>query len=164
MKRTSLREHYADFRSNWETLTLYQRFEHAIALLLTWLIAVIVVATWGARPEVLALIAQRAIDPLGHRVFQAVFGEVMTLRIALEFRHSIIRVAAQQESIVQVKTVLLICVTRDCAARVLYTPLRRDKRPCPCNGAYVRISAASSLSLRTPVAIVRFATPASTKP
>ena len=113
MKRTSLREHYADFRSNWETLTLYQRFEHAIALLLTWLIAVIVVATWGARPEVLALIAQRAIDPLGHRVFQAVFGEVMTLRIALEFRHSIIRVAAQQESIVQVKTVLLICVTRD---------------------------------------------------
>jgi hypothetical protein len=42
MKRTDLREHYADFRSNWETLTLYQRFEQVIALVLTWLIAVVV--------------------------------------------------------------------------------------------------------------------------
>jgi len=68
MSRTSLREHYADFRSNRETLTLYQRFEQVIALLLTWLIAIVImVATWGLVREVLALIIQRAIDPLDHR-------------------------------------------------------------------------------------------------
>ena len=33
---------------------------------------------------------------------------IMTLLIAMEFKHSIIRAALRQESIVQVKTVILI--------------------------------------------------------
>jgi uncharacterized membrane protein (DUF373 family) len=39
-----------------------------------------------------------------------IFGQIMTLLIALEFKHSIVRVIAQQKSIIQVKTVLLIAL------------------------------------------------------
>jgi hypothetical protein len=45
---------------------------------------------------------------LDHQVFQGVFGSVMTLLIALEFKHSIVRVALRRDSGVQVRTVLLI--------------------------------------------------------
>ena len=111
MKRTTLREHYSDFRSNWVTLTFYERFEQVIALMLTWLVAVIVIAaTWELIKQVLLLVGQGALDPLDQRVFQVIFGEVMTLLIALEFKHSIVGVVAGQRSIIQVKTVLLIAL------------------------------------------------------
>lgn len=42
--------------------------------------------------------------------FQLVFGMIMTLLIALEFKHSIIKVALRNESVVQVKTVILIAL------------------------------------------------------
>jgi len=37
-----------------------------------------------------------------------VFGMIMTLLIAMEFKHSIVRVALRRDSIIQVKTVILI--------------------------------------------------------
>ncbi|HBU4090226.1 TPA: phosphate-starvation-inducible PsiE family protein, partial [Klebsiella pneumoniae] len=46
--------------------------------------------------------------PLDHKVFQTVFGMIMTLLIAMEFKHSIVRVALRRDSIIQVKTVILI--------------------------------------------------------
>jgi uncharacterized membrane protein (DUF373 family) len=111
MRRGSLREHYSHFRSNWITLTFYERFEQVIALVLSALIAVIVVvATWELLKLLVVLIGQGVLDPLDYRVFQAVFGGVMTVLIALEFKHSILRVIAQQQSIIQVKTVLLIAL------------------------------------------------------
>jgi len=111
MTRSTLREHYADFQSNWVTLTFYERFEQVIALVLTWLVAVIVVAaTWELAKQVLVLVSQGMLDPLDYRVFQAIFGGVMTVLIALEFKHSIVGVIAQQKSIIQVKTVLLIAL------------------------------------------------------
>jgi len=42
--------------------------------------------------------------------FQAIFGQIMFLLIALEFKHSIVKVVAHGESIAQVKTVLLIAL------------------------------------------------------
>ena len=51
-----------------------------------------------------------ALDPLDHRVFQALFGMIMTLLIAMEFKHSIIRVALRRESIIQVKSVILVAL------------------------------------------------------
>ena len=41
-------------------------------------------------------------------MFQTVFGMIMTLLIAMEFKHSIVRVAMRRDSIIQVKTVILI--------------------------------------------------------
>ena len=39
-----------------------------------------------------------------------VFGATMTLLIAMEFKHSIVKVALRKESIIQVKTVILIAI------------------------------------------------------
>ncbi|MBW4310281.1 heat resistance protein PsiE-GI, partial [Escherichia coli] len=51
-----------------------------------------------------------AFNPLDHEVFQSVFGMIMTLLIAMEFKHSIVRVALRRDSIIQVKTVVLIAL------------------------------------------------------
>jgi hypothetical protein len=49
-----------------------------------------------------------ALDPLNHEVFQTVFGEIMTLLIALEFNHTLQYVVTPQQSIIQTSVVLLI--------------------------------------------------------
>ncbi|MFH3651501.1 phosphate-starvation-inducible PsiE family protein, partial [Acinetobacter baumannii] len=57
---------------------------------------------------VFSLLVIDAFNPLDHKVFQTVFGMIMTLLIAMEFKHSIVRVALRRDSIIQVKTVILI--------------------------------------------------------
>ena len=56
------------------------------------------------------LLVLDAFNPLDHKVFQSVFGMIMTLLIAMEFKHSIVRVALRRDSIIQVKTVVLIAL------------------------------------------------------
>lgn len=50
------------------------------------------------------------LDPAEQGVFQAIFGMIFTVLIALEFNHSILGVLERKESIVQVKTVVLIAL------------------------------------------------------
>ena len=49
-------------------------------------------------------------DPTDYSVFQAIFGAIFTVIIALEFKRSLLVVAERQESIVQVRTVILIAL------------------------------------------------------
>lgn len=51
-----------------------------------------------------------AFNPLDHNVFQSVFGMIMALLIAMEFKHSIVRIALRRDSIIQVKNVILIAL------------------------------------------------------
>jgi uncharacterized membrane protein (DUF373 family) len=51
-----------------------------------------------------------ALDPLDHGAFQTVFGEILTLLIALEFNHSLQYVVKREQSIIQTKIVLLIAL------------------------------------------------------
>lgn len=51
-----------------------------------------------------------ALNPIDHSVFQTIFGMIMTLLIALEFKHSILQSIARRASIVQVRTVMLIAI------------------------------------------------------
>jgi uncharacterized membrane protein (DUF373 family) len=95
----------------WETLTFYQRFESAVALVLTLVITlVILVALYRLTAEVVGGLVVGALDPLDHEVFQAVFGQIMTLLIALEFNHTLQYVVTRQQSIIQTKVVLLIAL------------------------------------------------------
>jgi uncharacterized membrane protein (DUF373 family) len=111
MSQSELRHRYTEFRQTWLTLGLYERIEQSVSLALTTLIAVIVImATLDLAREVIALMLAGALDPLDHRVFQALFGQIMTLLIAMEFKHSILKVIAHRESIIQVKTVILIAL------------------------------------------------------
>lgn len=98
-------------RERWPLMNHYERFEHVIAFILSLVIAlVIVLATLQLLTRVVPLLVIGAMDPLDHEVFQGLFGMIMTLLIALEFKHSIIRVAMRRGSIVQVKTVVLIAL------------------------------------------------------
>jgi uncharacterized membrane protein (DUF373 family) len=99
----------AETRQQWPLMSLYERFEQVVAIVLSLVIAVVVaIALAQLLISVVPLLVSGAIDPLDHEVFQTLFGMVMTLLIALEFKHSIIRVALRQSNIVQVKTVVLI--------------------------------------------------------
>jgi uncharacterized membrane protein (DUF373 family) len=51
-----------------------------------------------------------ALDPLDHGIFQSVFGEILTLLIALEFNHTLQYVVRREQSIIQTKIVLLIAL------------------------------------------------------
>lgn len=85
------------------SLTFYEAFEHAVVLVLTLLIVLIVLsATWHLALAVFALIVANQIDPANQEVFQAVFGMIFTVIIALEFKHSLLIVLARQESVVRV--------------------------------------------------------------
>lgn len=100
-----------DTRRYWPLMTLHERFEHVVAFVLSLLIAMVVaLALVQLLARVVPLLVAGALDPLDHEVFQGLFGMVMTVLIALEFKHSIVRVAMRRESIVQVKTVVLIAL------------------------------------------------------
>lgn len=89
----------------------YERFEALVAVVLSWFISVIiVVALFRLGAGIAGELVAGALNPLEHRVFQTIFGEIMTVLIALEFKHSIVRVVARRESIIQVKIVLLIAL------------------------------------------------------
>ena len=98
-------------RRYWPLMTAYERFEHLVAFALSLIVAmVIALALVQLFVRVVPLLVTGALDPLDHEVFQGLFGMVMTLLIALEFKHSIIRVAVRRQSVVQVKTVVLIAL------------------------------------------------------
>jgi uncharacterized membrane protein (DUF373 family) len=59
---------------------------------------------------VFVMLVTESLNPLEHETFQLVFGMIMTLLIALEFKHSIIKVAVRRDSIIQVKTVVLVAL------------------------------------------------------
>jgi uncharacterized membrane protein (DUF373 family) len=98
-------------RTSFSGLTLYEGFEHAIILILTTLIVGIVAdATWHLAKSVVWLMLTDAVQPANQSVFQAVFGMIFTVIIALEFKHSLLIVLARQESVVRVRSIILIAM------------------------------------------------------
>jgi len=96
---------------HWMSLGLYERFEHVVAAVLTWVVAVIVLlALYAIVKEVARLILTGTLDPLNTKTFHLLFGQILTLLIALEFNHSIIKAGATGRSMIQVSTVLLIAL------------------------------------------------------
>jgi uncharacterized membrane protein (DUF373 family) len=108
----SLKSQYRDARARWKLLTLYQKFEHAVILVLTLLIAIVVaLAVWNLVLKILlSIVASRGFDPSDYAVFQALFGMIFTVIIALEFKRSLLVVAERRQSIVQVRTVILLAL------------------------------------------------------
>jgi uncharacterized membrane protein (DUF373 family) len=105
------REELSAARSRWSLLSLYQKFEHAVILLLTGLIALIIaLAVWNLLLKVASSIVYANFDPSDYAIFQALFGMIFTVIIALEFKRSLLIIAERRQSIVQVRTVLLIAL------------------------------------------------------
>jgi uncharacterized membrane protein (DUF373 family) len=107
-----LKEEIAAGRQRWRLLSLYQKFEHAVILVLSALIAIVVaLAVWNLVLKVLlSIISSGGLDPTDYTVFQALFGMIFTVIIALEFKRSLLVVTERQHSVVQVRTVVLIAL------------------------------------------------------
>lgn len=102
---------FRETRDHWGLMTAYQRFEQVVSIILSFIIVVVIVLALAQLVvRVLPLLIGGGVDVLDHGAFQALFGTIMTLLIAMEFKHSIIRAAMRRESVVQVKTVILIAL------------------------------------------------------
>lgn len=112
----SIREELKVAKADFKLLSYYQRFEHAIILILTALIAIVVVAAvWNLILKILlGLVFSGGFDPSDYSAFQAVFGMVFTVIIALEFKKTLLVVAERKDSIVQIRTVVVIALLAIC--------------------------------------------------
>ncbi|MCX8048412.1 MAG: phosphate-starvation-inducible PsiE family protein [Methylohalobius sp.] len=78
---------------------------------MTILISVVIVyALFALIREILVGLILGHLDPMEHATFQRLFGMIMAVLIAMEFKHSIIKVAIRQEGIIRVNTVILIAL------------------------------------------------------
>ena len=108
---TRIKEEFAAARVRWEPLSLYEKFEHVVVLVLTFIIAIIIAfAMWNLVLKITESILASGFDPTDYLVFQALFGMIFTVIIALEFKRSLLVMAERHQSVVQVRTVILIAL------------------------------------------------------
>src|ERR1700731_1693089 len=112
----SIKEELREAGKKFRLLSLYQRFEHIIVLVLTALIAVVVVvAVWNLSLKILfGLVLSGSLDPSDYAIFQAVFGMIFTVIIALEFKKSLLVIAERRENVVQIRSVVMIALLAIC--------------------------------------------------
>jgi uncharacterized membrane protein (DUF373 family) len=111
-----IREELRDARQQLRLLSLYQRFEHIVVLFLTALIAVVIVAAlWTLSLKILfGLVLSGSLDPSDYSAFQAVFGMILTVIIALEFKKSLLVMAERRGTVVQIRSVVMIALLAIC--------------------------------------------------
>lgn len=95
----------------WKLMTFYQKFEQAVVVTLSGVISlIIIISLFQLIQTVYSLSLNSGFHPMNHQAFQSMFGMIMTLLIAMEFKHSIIQVALRSNNIIQVKTIILIAL------------------------------------------------------
>jgi uncharacterized membrane protein (DUF373 family) len=108
---STLPERWASGKAQWRLLTYYQRFEAGVGFVLTIVIALIVlIALYRLCVGVVTGLLLGAFDPLDPAVFQGVFGEIMTVLIALEFNHTLRFAGTRHQSVIQTRVVILIAI------------------------------------------------------
>jgi uncharacterized membrane protein (DUF373 family) len=112
----SIKERLSSVRQQFKPLSLYERFEQVIVLILTALIAIVVVAAvWNLVLKILfSLVFSGSLDPSDYAAFQAVFGMIFTVIIALEFKKSLLVLADRRDSVVQIRSVVVIALLAIC--------------------------------------------------
>jgi uncharacterized membrane protein (DUF373 family) len=112
----SIKDEWKAAMAEFKLLSLYQRFEHVVIVILTALIAiVVVVAVWNLSLKILfGLVVAGSFDPSDYSAFQAVFGMIFTVIIALEFKKSLLVVAERKDRVVQIQAVVVIALLAVC--------------------------------------------------
>ena len=112
----SIKEELRNTRSQFKVLSIYQRFEHIVIMILTLLIAIIVVvAVWNLILKIVfGLLLPGNLDPSDYAMFQSVFGMIFAVIIALEFKKSLLVVAERRRNIVQIRSVVMIALLAIC--------------------------------------------------
>ena len=126
----SIKQELKDTTEELRLLSLYQRFEHIVIMFLTALIAVIVIAAvWNLSLKILfGLVLSGSLDPSDYTIFQAVFGMIFTVIIALEFKKSLLVIAERRENVVQIRSVVMIALLAICR-KVIILDLRETDAP-----------------------------------
>jgi uncharacterized membrane protein (DUF373 family) len=110
-KILTLAAEFKELSSKWQTLSLYERFEQTVVAALTLVIACIVaLTTWQLFLHTLRLVSIQVLHPDDPQIFQGLFGMVLTVLIALEFKHTLLVVKHHRRAIVQVRAVVLIAL------------------------------------------------------
>jgi uncharacterized membrane protein (DUF373 family) len=100
-----------ELRAKWQTLSIYEKFEQTIVSVLTLVIAgIVTLATWQLLLHTFSLVESHVVNPADSQVFQSIFGMVLTVLIALEFKHTLLVVRHHRRTIVQVRAVVLIAL------------------------------------------------------
>ncbi len=95
----------------WGPMTMYQRFESFAALVMMVLVTVvIIVAIVRLAASVISGLVVGVLDPLDPKVFQNVFGEIITVLIALEFNRTLEHVVSGTRAMMQTKIILMIAL------------------------------------------------------
>jgi uncharacterized membrane protein (DUF373 family) len=112
----SIRQEFRAVRDKFRLLSLYQQFEHIVVVFLTALIAIIVIAAvWNLSLKIFfGLILAGGFDPSDNTVFQTVFGMIFTVIIALEFKKSLLVVAKRRDTVIQIRSVIMIALLAIC--------------------------------------------------
>ena len=108
----ALREELKAGQARWRRLTVHLKFEHAVVLVLTALISIIIVlAIWKLAIKILySLVLSDTFDLTDLAAFQSVFGMIFTVIIALEFKRTLLLVTERTESVVKVRAVIPIAL------------------------------------------------------
>ena len=112
----------------WRPGPLYRQFENAIILVLSGLIAVVILwATWSLTMNLLSnLILTGGLDPTSHAVFQDIFGRILIVIIGLEFKRSLLVTTERGETIVRLRTVVLIAMLAIVRKFIILDPMTSD--------------------------------------
>lgn len=112
----SLKEELRVAREQFWLLSLYQRFEQIVVLVLTALIAIVVVAALSSLclKILFGLVLSGSLDPSDYAIFQGVFGMIFTVIIALEFKKSLLVLAERRDNVVQIRSVVMIALLAIC--------------------------------------------------
>lgn len=124
----SIKDEFRTAKAEFGALSFYQSFEHVVILVLTALIAVIVVAAvWTLMQKILfGLVFTGSFDPSDYASFQAAFGMIFTVIIALEFKKSLLVVAERRDSIVQIRSVVVIALLAICRKVIILDLTKSD--------------------------------------
>jgi uncharacterized membrane protein (DUF373 family) len=107
----NVRDELSSGHKRWSASTFYQKFEHVVVYVLTALIAIVIsLATWRLILSIFDLVMANRVNPSNYEIFQVVFGSVFTVLIALEFKNSLLVTLRDRESVIQVRSVILIAL------------------------------------------------------
>src|ERR1700716_2306856 len=112
----SIKQELTQAKEEFRLLSPYQRVERVVVTILTALIVVIVIAAvWNLSLKILfGLVLSGGRDPSDYPAFQAVFGMIFTVIIALEFKKPLLVVAERRDTVVQVGSVVMIALLAIC--------------------------------------------------
>ncbi len=123
-----LKDEMAAAHRRWQPMTFYQRFEEVVIFILTALMAVVILlALWNLTLKVATgIVLATGLDITDYAVFQTLFGMFFVVIIALEFKKSLLVSGHRGDSIVQVRTVVLIAMLAALRKLIILEPGKSD--------------------------------------